>query len=302
MKQLILLPMALLVLSLPGCGDDPEVWVEKACEECDATVYVDEPDVTYEAPPWIDQVDSLRACVPNNDGRIDYEEMPVFLGAAVSYRVNAPGEGVELDVSGKDWAGKWTWDFRGIPDTYPVNVTVEDPAEFWFADEFPEAESVSPVSLWDKNLLGVYRHSKGTTELLGVASRSREGAVYTLIRYDEPVRLFEFPIEVGSKWSQKVSFSNAVVMGVQNAGSETYSFVVDGRGTVLLPDFTLENTLRIRLQLKQTFVVAQGKPTTDYIWYMYVHECLGEVARAVSGPDELEKEFTRAAEFRHLGL
>ncbi len=295
--------LAAAVMALSACEADPEVKVIKECSTCDAVVWVD--DVPSESPdgvPWIDQVDTLRACLPNNDGVITAAEMPVFLGAAVSYRVNAPNTTLDVAPSGIEQLGEWTWDFRNIPNTYAVNVKVEDPSEFWFFEEFPDAEHASPVSLYDTSLLGGYKDQDGMTLMLGVASREKNGAVYTLIKYDEPVQLFKFPIKPGSQWSQTVHFSNAVMQGVQNAGSETYTFSVDGRGTMLLPDFTLENTLRVRLQLTQTFVVAQGKPTTTHIWYMYLHECLGEVARIVSLPDEEDKEFTQATEFRRLGL
>lgn len=293
----------LAALAFCGCEADPEVKVVKECPTCDASIWID--DVSTEDPdwiPWVDQVDPLRACMPNNDGVITAAEMPVFLGAAVSYRVNAPDTTLDVEPSGSEVAGEWMWDFRNVPNTFPVGVKVEDPSQYWFFEHFPDAEHASPVSLWDTSLLGVYKDEDGVTQMLGVASKEKNGAVYTLIKYDEPVRLFQFPIQPGAQWSQTVHFSNAVVQGVQNAGTETYSFTVDGRGTMLLPDFTLENTLRVRLQLSQTFVVAQGKPTTTHIWYMYVHECLGEVARIVSLPDETEKEFTKASEFRRLGL
>lgn len=298
---------ALGILTVPllfACSGDPEVNVIKECQECDTYIWVDEdPDIfDWDSVLTVDSLDPLASCLPDNNGVIEQSEMPAVVGAVASTRVNGPGKTIQVNPAGEQIDGKQVWDFRNNDGTYARSLRVENPEDFWFADEFENAQYASAVSLWDDSVLAIYRNGPGTVQMLGIASRTRDGSMYTLAKYDPPVELFRFPIQLGSAWESTVEFKNAILQGVLNAGEEEYRLTVDGRGTLMLPQFTLENTLRIRLELRQTFVVSSGKPTITHVWYIFVHECLGEVARVVSLPDETDQSFTEAAEFRKLGF
>ncbi|MBM4354060.1 MAG: hypothetical protein FJ109_09745 [Deltaproteobacteria bacterium] len=282
-----------------GCGEAPPVTVQVQ-GDC-AVLYLGD-DVDVEGPPVFDSVDGAPWCVGNNDGSLSADEMPAVVGAHVTYNVNPPGTLVPVDSKGADQEGGHVWDFRSAPDNVAVGVTVVDPSQHWFAPHFPGAAYASPVSLWSPDVLGVFRSEPGRILMLGLASvKPQSEPAHTLLVYDEPLVVYQFPLVLGANWQQTVTFSNAVLQGVKNAGKETYKFVVDGRGTVLLPQFRLENSLRVRLELTQTFVVSQGKPDVHHVQLFFVHECLGEVARIVSPPDPPGIEFSQASEFRRLG-
>ena len=256
-------------------------------------------------PPDVEQAPALpvELCIGNNDGAITAAEMPTVMGAVVTYSVNQQTASPEVNVAGTTIDGGHLWDFREAPGSQPVAMTVLDPADFWFSEHFPGADYATPASLWDEDVLGIFSDGDNAALMLGLASvQGPEDPGHTLLVYDEPVAVYRFPLNVGATWQQTATFSNALLQGVKNAGKEDYKFVVDGRGTVLLPQFTLENTLRVRLESTQTFVVSQGSPDIRRVHYFYVHECLGEVARIVSMPGTSVLDFTVASEFRRLGF
>ena len=74
------------------------------------------------------------------------------------------------------------------------------------------------------------------------------------------------------------------------------------RGTVLLPDLELENTLQVKVKLERTLVAGD----VQQVSYHFVHECFGEVARFISAAvplsEELDEDFTIAREVWRLAL
>lgn len=281
--------------------DDPAIHVETPCETCDVIVHVGDWDATGTGPEvWTPNTDKM--CIPNNDGVITAAEMPVVVGAVVGQELNTPDQPAPVDPIGHQEGDGWVWDFRDpVPGDVHRWLKVLDPADSWYAEFFPGATNSAAISPLDPSILGVYRSGDGIVELLGLASME-EGPGRTLMVYDDPVVLYRFPLEPGKTWSQSVSFSDAELRGVKNAGTEDYLFAVDGRGTVHLPQMTLHNTLRVRMKLRQTFVVSQGTPTMERVYLFWVHECLGEVARMISGPGTTDANFTEAAEYRRISL
>ena len=74
------------------------------------------------------------------------------------------------------------------------------------------------------------------------------------------------------------------------------------RSQVILPDLILHNTLRVTLRLRRTLVVGDVQQVT----HVFVHECLGEVARIVSPTarlaETLPDNFSTAQEMWLLSL
>jgi hypothetical protein len=139
--------------------------------------------------------------------------------------------------------------------------------------------------------------------MLGIASSEEQPASgRTLVVYDEPVPLFTFPLKVGAVYSAETSFKDATISGIPNAGKETYVITVDAAGTLELPLFTLQNTLRLRIEADQQFVIQSVPGPIHSIQYLFVHECMGEVARIVSPAGTTDPHFTEAREFRRIGL
>jgi hypothetical protein len=291
-----------LGVALVGCAD-PEFVLDRLPDVGDVRLPPEEWPAAPDAPWVFPSPAAARMCVPNNDGIIAADEMPVVIGAVVAHRLNRPGQAVAVDPVGAPTARGWEWDFAArSDDEVTAWLEVHPVAGAWFAAHFPGATNAAPVSPFDPGTLGVYRVGDGAVALLGLASRSAEPAGRTLLVYDEPLVMFRFPLALGQTWAQTVTFRDALLMGVKNAGSEEYLFAVDGRGALHLPDFSLENALRVRMRVRQRFVVGQGAPAVEHVYYLWLSECLGEVARVVSLPGETALDFDTAREYRRMGL
>ena len=284
----------------PASPDTPDAPVQDTPADGDVTPDTPDSDVTPDATPDADP----EVCVANNDGVITAAELPVGFGVAPSFMANAGGTTVSVDPHGAvDVDGLHDWDFTSGPQDVTASLFVEHPDGYWFAPHYPGATFVSPLSPQDPTILAVYQASGDAVRLMGIASDQEAPAQgKTLLVYDEPVYLMSFPLAVGNSYSSTSSFGNAVLMGVPNAGEETYAVTVDARGTLRLPGFTLENTLRLRIEVAQRFVISTSPEPIPSIQYLYLHECVGEVARVISPSGVSDPDFTEAAEFRRLGF
>lgn len=256
------------------------------------------PDDASYAPPV-----TAPDCRPNDDGVIDASELPFVPGAVARVRV---GEGpLPVDVVGSvDADGNRTWDFsRPEPENEPLGAlrlaTLDDQ---WFADSFPGAEYVGPL-VPGGALLGPLVVDEQSVKLLGVASAEEdppEGT--TLAVYDAPVVLYPLPLEEGARAVSEVEATNAELLGLPTAFVDRYDVEVTDRGALILPDLVLSNTLRVTIRLERTLLAGDVRQVT-HVW---VHECLGEVARVVSEPrplsEEIPDDFDVAAEVRRLSL
>jgi len=242
---------------------------------------------------------SPPVCPANNDGRIDAAEMPVAIGAAPAFVANAYGTEVAVAVDPVDGA----WDFTEGPEDVRTPMSVLAPGGFWFADRFPGATFVSPLSAQDPSVVAVYLADGTGVRLMGVASAEADPpSGRTLVVYDVPVPLFEFPLEVGRTYGATSSFKDALLFGIPNAGKEEYAIAVDAAGTLVLPAFTLHNTLRLRVEVSQRLVVAPQPDPIRSIQFIFVHECIGEVARISSPVNTTDPHFATAREFRRLSF
>lgn len=250
----------------------------------------------------------LPGCVSNNDGVITREEMPFVPGALARIRI---GEGpVDVDVTGRvEDDGSRTWDFsRPVPENEPLAfIGASVPDAEWYLDAFsdrglpapdliapldPGGETQGPIVLDGDNI-----------RLLGAASTEENPSNgQTLIIYDEPAPLYAFPLEVGARVQQTVRATNATLLGLPVALDDAYDIEVTAIGTMVLPDLILENTLRVTVRLERTLVVGDVRQVT----HIYVHECLGEVARVVSDgvpvAETIDDEFESAAQVWRLSL
>jgi hypothetical protein len=145
----------------------------------------------------------------------------------------------------------------------------------------------------------VYTHDAQALSLLGLASTleaSPDGK--TLIVYDHPITLYKFPIAVGAAWVSSGNVTMGTLRGLPYSGTDTYDTKDDATGTMVLHDFTFQEVHRVRTQVTVAPVVGA---TTTQRQVSFLFECFGEVARATSGLNEMNENFTTAAEIRRLG-
>ncbi len=240
-------------------------------------------------------------CVPNLDGRIDAAELGAALGIPVRYRVSPIGVEREVDLVGVvDVNGQRVWDWsEERADDQLAEVVATALQEQWFAEHFPTGELVIPNDL-DGRVMNIYRMDDQALWLQGLASAEESPSEgQTLIVYDEPVAVFRFPLEVGRSWTSVGEFKKAQFLGLPWAGRDTYHVTVEAGGVLELPDLSFGQVLRVKQQV--TLEPAIG-PTSTVLQSSFVFECFGEVARATSRLNEVDQEFTIAAEVRRLGL
>jgi hypothetical protein len=242
-------------------------------------------------------------CRPNNDGVIERAEMPFVVNAAVRIRVQVGDLPVDVDghVGGD---GVRRWDFS-LPDptTLPLGRMELRPLEgYWFRDRFPQAQYAGFL-VPGGSMLGAISVGDSAASLWGSGSSLEdppEGR--SLIIYDRPVTTYSFPLREGTRNVTTAQASNAELLGLPTALSDRYDIEVTARGTLVLPDLVLENTLRVTIRLERTLVAGDVRQVT----HAWVHECLGEVARVISPParlaDTIPDRFPRAQEIWRLSL
>lgn len=218
------------------------------------------------------------ACVPNNDGAIDASELAFVPGVIARYRI-AEGP-LEVDVRGRVGDGERVWDFTTpAPEEEPLARLAASTMEgLWFEDEFPAASLAGPSDPGGHHLLplsvdndGVWMHGLASTKEAPPSGK-------TLAVYDEPLLLYPFPLHEGVKETTTALATGALLYGLQTAFEDRLEVEVTGRGTVRLPHLVLENTLRVTLRLERTLLAGDARQVT----HVFLHECLGEVARVAS--------------------
>ncbi|MEW5853792.1 MAG: hypothetical protein AB2A00_33765 [Myxococcota bacterium] len=272
------------------------------CAACEGAPYGLAPETSAEDESY-EPVVQAPDCRGNNDGVIEYAEMPFVEGAVARVRVRQGP--VTVDVLGfTDEDGDRRWDFS-VPDPEgePLGrLQLQSMEGQWFQGSFPQAEHAGPLVPGGK-LLGPLRVDDDGVRLYGSASSEPDPAEgRTLVVYDVPVVLYPFPLQEGTRAVTQARASNAVVLGLPTALDDNYEVEVTGRGTLVLPDLILRNTLRVTVRLQRVGVVGDARQVT-HVW---VHECLGEVARVISEVTTLAQtipdDFTTAKEVWRLSL
>ncbi len=231
-------------------------------------------------------------CLPDEDGVVTRAEAPFGPGLAARYVVTGD---VAVDTVGVETGGRRVWDYAAaLPGDHPLDVITEPVDGRWFADRFPGADYVAPLAD-GRDLLGVFRITESSLELLGVVSPA-EGIGRTQLTYEPPVRMLTFPLAAGNRWTTETRVTGLAEGLAANFG-ETYEVEVDARGEVGTP-YALFDALRVRVTLTRTI----GFVATVTRQFLFVAECFGTVATVLSEDDETEIEFDRAAEIRRLGF
>ncbi len=275
------LPTCLGLTTLCGCSDNLTLPPERAPYEPEDPVALD--------------------CVPNLDESIAADELPVGFGVDVSYSINPAGETRSVDLVGLvDQDGVRVWDYsQQNASDRELQIAATELGEQWYATEFPGADFIAPLDAAGR-IDGVYRRTDNAVLLLGYASRKEAPEVgQTLVVYQQPVTVYQLPLEPGDSWVSVGEVTNATVQDLPYAGRDTYSVEVDSVGELWLPELQFDQVLRVRTNLTIDPAVGDGITRKQV---SFVFECFGEVARVVSEDDETEENFTTAVEFRRLGF
>jgi hypothetical protein len=240
--------------------------------------------------------DAGPQCRPNNDMVLDRAELSYALGTQVLYAVNDDNVVVSnIQTLGMDTGMGIVWNFASmVPTDHRVLDEVQSPTGKWWSGFYPTASFTLAIDRAN-TLQGVYRFTNEALQLLATVSRE---AGRTNVAFSPAIDTIRFPLRMGSAW-QSSNMGNGVFNGVGTSTINNYRFMVDQQGTVYTPAARF-SVLRLRMELDQTVTGTIIRRTQRS--YLYLAECWGLVARVVSVDNEMATEFTRASEYRRLGL
>jgi hypothetical protein len=241
------------------------------------------------------------ACLPNLDGKIDASEVQPAIDTPISYLVSPAGSTRTVDVAGLDLGnGLIKWDFgTDYSDDQIAQIVPSTIDGKWYQSSFPADAFVTPFDAAD-TVENVLHQDEAGLYLHGLASHDPnppEGQ--TLVVYDAPVQILAFPIQPGSSFVSVGTIQNGLIRGLQYAGKDTYEVSVDAMGTAVLPSLAFTQAHRVRTHV--TVAPAVGASTSRRQVSLFF-ECFAEVVRATSQNDELNDNFTTAAELRRIGF
>ena len=141
-------------------------------------------------------------CLPNLDGQVEGDELPVAFGVSTAYLVSPSGAEQQVDVAGSvDDTGRlaWNWTSSTAGDETvlfaPTAIT-----ERWYDAQFSDGEFAVPLDA-SGTVEAVYRRDDTALWLLGMASAQSDPAEgQTLIVYDEPVVLYSLTRASSISW------------------------------------------------------------------------------------------------------
>ena len=226
-------------------------------------------------------VPTLPECVPNRDGMITVDEMPIAIGATLTYYTSTNASGVGYDMPQENASDQ-------VVALGPVALGPQ-----WYAASFPSGQFVVDAG---GGLDGIYHQDSQALWLDGTASQAT-GANQTLIVYPTPLPVLRFPITVGEMYTSSVSYS-ATIDGLPFNGSDELDVDVPDSGRLDVPYVQFSPTLRVR----EKAVRKAGATTITKRTTLFLFECFGEVARAESKQDETNPDFTTAAYLRRYAL
>ncbi|NVB85107.1 MAG: hypothetical protein HOV81_42465 [Kofleriaceae bacterium] len=246
---------------------------------------------TTNATPQPEPAPVLPSCVPNRDGMITADELPIALGATVTYYT---GTNRTIAQTGTAWKLDDELPDDDVIELGPVALGAQ-----WYAASFPSGQFVVDAG---SGLDGIYHQDAQALWLDGTASHDESPAGgKTLVVYAPPVAVLRFPVTKGQSFSTTTTLVDATINGLPFNGTDELTVDVAESGTLRVPYVEFSPVLRVRTHATRRAssggVPAVGRRTTIFLF-----ECFGEVTRAESKQDETNPDFTTAAYLRRFAL
>ncbi len=231
---------------------------------------------------------TFPSCVPNRDGMITADEMPIAFGATITYYVGANRTIAQTGTK---------WDFSAeLADDDVVALGPVALKDQWYAGSFPTGQFVVDAG---SGLEGVYHQDDQALWLDGMASHDSAMASRTLIIYPQPIATLRFPAKAGDTYSSRAALAAATINGLPFNGTDDVTVSIVGEGLLAVPYVEFSPVLRATVSVVRA---PTAGPSTSRRTTLFLFECFGEVARAESKPDETSADFTFAAYFRRYAL
>lgn len=239
------------------------------------------------------------ACLPDRDGVLTADELPIALDGTATYHASPAGQTRAVDLAGADEDGTRVWDLDAEdPGDELVEVGATALGAQWYATAFAGGGFVTPQG---PGIDAVYHLDATGLWLHGLASTAEEPAAdRTLLVYDAPVPVLRLPLRDGDAWTATGTVSGGTLDGLPYVGADTYTVAADGAGRLDLPYVRFAPVLRVETLVEVE--PAAGGVMTSRRQTLFLFECFGELARAESRADEPAEEFTTASYLRRFAL
>ena len=235
---------------------------------------------------------TLPDCVPNRDGQITADELPIAYGATIDYYT---GTNRTVDLAGK--GGVWDLSTER-PDDTVVALGPVAMGDQWYAASFPGAQFAVDAG---SGLDGVYHQDTTALWLDGTATHDSAMTNRTFVRYPEAVAVLRFPIHDGDAFTTTATLGDGTLVdGLPFLGTDQVDVDVTGSGQLDVPYVEFSPVLRVRTDV--TRKPTTGTPVINKRTTIFMFECFGEVARAESNQDEPTADFMTAAYLRRFAL
>ncbi|MBA3459677.1 MAG: hypothetical protein H0T46_06935 [Deltaproteobacteria bacterium] len=236
----------------------------------------------------------LPSCVPDRDGQITPDELPIAFGSTVAYYASPAGATRTINTG----AMNRHWDLSDETNDPVIALGPTELKNQWYAASFPAGELVVDGG---GGLDGIYHQDDTALWLDGTASREMAPAAgKTLVRYAQPIAVLRFPVADGDRYSTLAQIPDGIVAGLPFIGTDQVDVDVTGDGSLDVPYVRFSPALRVRTLV--TRKPSTGTPVVTRRNTIFLFECFGEVARAESRVDEPAADFTTAAYLRRFAL
>jgi hypothetical protein len=243
-------------------------------------------------------------CLPNNDGRIDRNEVFFQPGLRATFKISGAATFDTAGTAATDGGRSWDFTTALAGDSSKLVETKSLQGE-WFESDFPDGGYTTPVG----SLVGVFSTAPDALYLQGIVSPQSDGG--TNVHYEPWVKVLQFPLQAGANWTTDTTVSGkyqGYVIGNAAFGTglpfqrEVYTSSVDRAGDARTPYSSFES-FRVR-----TVMERYTRVYTLNSWYLLLTlrsfswntECFGTVASVTSTDNTTTTEFTSTAEVRRL--
>lgn len=233
---------------------------------------------------------ALPTCVPNRDGAITADELPIALGASTTYYTSTDTAFDSVGANGR-------WDLSEETNDEVIELGPVALGTQWYAASFPAGQFVVDGG---SGLDGIYHQDAQALWLDGIASREESPAAgQTLVVYPSPLPALRFPVTDGQAYEATADVSGTIA-GLPFVGTDTLALDVAGSGRLDLPYVNFSPTLRVRTLVTRR--PSTGTPVVTRRTTLFLFECFGELARAESAVGETDPDFSTAVYLRRFAL
>ena len=249
--------------------------------------------------PWTAyQALDTQLCLPNMDRQLDAAEFPLFQEQSAEYWI---GGARELDfLIGQTEAGVPIWNFQGNTEADQlIEMGAVRLDSQWYAPHFSDGQWVIANDA-EETSVGVYRFDENALWLLGVASSEEEPeAGQTLLVYDAPAALLQFPMKLGDAFQQEAQITDGVSNGLPFYGTHRYDVSVSKLGELYLDDIIFSESYRVNTSF--TIIPSIGDPFSVK-QSSFFSECFGELVRLESERNASDFSFSTVQRIRRFSF